>query len=529
MELLEGENGDVYKLISTLKELSEKKSPLLNTISNFPLLIQALTELNNMIELYDVKKSIVEQVKFLLVNTVFDEQKSNFDGHMLHTVLAGGSGCGKTAVGIILAKIWTSLGLLKKKEIKLNIPIPIPIEEKNLNDTESESEEFDTNLERVQELEKQIQNMNSSNKIKNNVVKNLQNYCANLKEKLKNNNLVAKNNLFTVKTLRRELEKLLSQKDFSYNQCLHLLNEIIKNCSQIIQKNEEIISSSISEETVNFTINIPNINNEQNKNKEIREKTFDAILSEIKNRESNPITPIINPNTLQTLQNFFQNAVNNTINNPVMSEIEPKHFDLIRIVSREDFVGGFLGQTAMKTEKLLRDSLGKVLFIDEAYSLINDDKDSYGYECLSTLNRFMSEHSDEIVIIFAGYKEMLETTIFKAQPGLKRRCTWNFEIKGYSEVGLAKIFKKQLANNGWALCDNVDIVGFFKENLRDFPHYGGTTLQLTFYCKIAYAAFVFDKGYANEKIISKEILYEAFKYLKTTKPEEDMSYKKMFL
>jgi len=519
------ESDDVYKLINTLKDLRDRKSPLVTTISNLPLLIEALTELNNMIELYDVKKSIVEQVKFLLVNTVFDEQKSNFDGHMLHTVLAGGSGCGKTAVGIILAKIWTSLGLLKNKsKIRLNV---VEKQKEELKDTDSESEDEyvqipDPNLVRIHDLEKQIQNMISSNKIKNNVVKKLQNYCSEIKEKLKSNNLKQKNILFAIKTLKRELTKLGT----SYK-CISSINEIIKNEEQNIRENEEIISTTIVEETINFTIEYiikenkgDLINLNEGKKEEIREKTFDAILNEIKTREKE--------NPLQTLQNFFQNSINSVVVND-NNNIEPKNFDIIRVVSREDFVGGFLGQTAMKTEKLLRDSIGKVLFIDEAYSLINDEKDSYGYECLSTLNRFMSEHANEIVIIFAGYKDMLDNTIFKAQPGLKRRCTWNFEIKGYSQVGLSKIFKTQLANNGWSLGDDVDIVSFFKDNLVDFPNYGGTTLQLAFYCKIVYASRVFDKGYLNEKVINKEILYDAFKYLKTTKIEEDISYKKMYI
>ena len=173
-----------------------------------------------------------------------------------------------------------------------------------------------------------------------------------------------------------------------------------------------------------------------------------------------------------------------------------------------------MGQTAIKTEKLLNSSIGKVLFIDEAYSLINDDRDSYGREALTVLNRFMSEHSHDIVIIFAGYKDLMESTIFKYQPGLKRRCSWIFEIKGYTENGLSEIFIKQLEKESWTLSPDINIVDFFKTNLKDFPAYGGDTQRLVFYCKICYAHEIFDHNLENNKMINETVLNKALKYLK---------------
>ena len=138
----------------------------------------------------------------------------------------------------------------------------------------------------------------------------------------------------------------------------------------------------------------------------------------------------------------------------------------------------------MKTKKLLEESLGGVVFIDEAYSLVNDGKDSFGSEALTTLNLFMSEHPNEIVIIFAGYENMLEKTIFRAQPGLKRRCNWFFHIEGYSGEGLAKIFVLQLKQWGWKVHKSVDLVAFFNQNSRYFTNFGGDTAKFAFYCKL---------------------------------------------
>lgn len=491
--------SEVKELIGCLCDLKAENSPLLTSISNYNLLIEALNELDGMIEMDEVKSSIVSQIKFLLINTVFNadqrdqrdkRNKEIFEGHMLHTVLYGSPGTGKSAVGVILAKIWTSLGLLKKPNTANNpnnpnsVPLPPPYKKTKRED-----------------MEKQIANLTSSGKIKSDIVKKLQERILEMKYNLKDVNM--KMNLFRIRSLKRELEKIKT-KEFSYINCLNLLEEIIKEEENSKEVIEEVMNSTVMEENIQFTIGV-----QINKKHDL----LDEIIEEI--HKMGPPGP---PPPLSVLNKD--------------PELEPKKFDMIRIVSREDFVGGYLGQTAIKTEKLLRDSIGKVLFIDEAYSLINDDKDSYGYECLTTLNRFMSEHSSEIVIIFAGYKDMMENTIFKAQPGLKRRCTWHFEIKGYSEYGLSKIFESQLNDNGWELEDDIDLISFFKENLKEFPFYGGDTLRLAFYSKICYSNEVFDNKYPNQKVINKKILDKAFEYLKLYRIKEEVEsvgHKMMYL
>ena len=451
---------DVVKhLIICLEELKEKESPLLSHILDYELLISSLEELDNMVEMCDVKNSIVSQIKFLLVNTVDqDSGRGNFDDHMLHTVLCGPPGCGKSKMGVILAKIWTSLGLLKKKEKK-------------------------NQKHEIKELKKHIKNLALSSEIKGETVKKLQDNILEIKNELSSNDY--KLNLFRIRSLKRELEKM-KNKDFSYITCMKLIDEVKRDAEIFRLKTEKILCPK-EEEDIQFTIPIlrgftgENIYN------------FDKIIKEIKL----PVIPV-------------------SSESPELKEDE----ELIRIVSREDFVAGFLGQTAIKTEKLLQESLGKVLFIDEAYSLINDEKDAYGYECLTTLNRFMSEHSSEIVIIFAGYKDLLEKTIFKAQPGLKRRCTWHFEITGYTEKGLSQIFESQLENNGWLLDTDVNIRDFFKTNLKEFPYFGGDTLKLVFYCKICYSKEVFDNRHENNKVVNQKILEEALSYLKNYRISE---------
>ena len=193
------------------------------------------------------------------------------------------------------------------------------------------------------------------------------------------------------------------------------------------------------------------------------------------------------------------------------------------VVSRVDFVAEFCGASALKTKRLLEDNIGNVLFIDEAYSLVFGDRDSFGMEALTTLNLFMSERPKDIIVIFAGYKDMLENSIFKYQPGLKRRCTWTFNIEPYSADGLCKIFKEQLRREGMCVEDDVNLSLWFKERVKDFPGFGGDTQRLLFYCKLYSVEDIFNnmgKRKRNDDVISGRVLDISFNCLKNNTIQE---------
>ena len=158
--------------------------------------------------------------------------------------------------------------------------------------------------------------------------------------------------------------------------------------------------------------------------------------------------------------------------------------DIISVVSRQDFVAGYVGQTATKTKVLLTRNLGKVLFVDEAYSLLNDSRDSFGHEALTAINLFMSEHPGEIVLVFAGYKDKMKNGIFRAQPGLPRRCMWHFECDGYSGDELCEIFMRQATRDGWRLSDEYEICDIIRKSTDIFKSYGGDTERLLFFSKL---------------------------------------------
>lgn len=152
--------------------------------------------------------------------------------------------------------------------------------------------------------------------------------------------------------------------------------------------------------------------------------------------------------------------------------------DIFRVVSREDFVDQYIGWTDKKTLKLLNANRGKCLFIDEAYSLCTGIHDQYGLEAINTLNKFMSEHPGEIIIIFAGYKEDLQRGLFQYQSGLPRRCMFHFEIKPYTYSELFEIFKLQLSKQGYELRHPNKSLKLFRDNIMLFQNSGGDTERL---------------------------------------------------
>ncbi len=127
---------------------------------------------------------------------------------------------------------------------------------------------------------------------------------------------------------------------------------------------------------------------------------------------------------------------------------------------RSGLVAEYVGQTAIKTNKLIDSALGGVLFIDEAYSLApKDSKNDYGQEAIATLLKRMEDDRDRLVVIVAGYTEEMKQFI-NANSGLQSRFTRYIEFPDYTTAELADIFRMQVRKNHYALSPE------FEENLN---------------------------------------------------------------
>ncbi|MAR51943.1 MAG: CbbX protein [Propionibacteriaceae bacterium] len=115
-------------------------------------------------------------------------------------------------------------------------------------------------------------------------------------------------------------------------------------------------------------------------------------------------------------------------------------------VTRDDLVGQYVGHTAPKTKEMIKRSLGGVLFIDEAYYLYKSDNErDYGSEAIEILLQDMEKQRSNFVVIFAGYKDRMET-FYQSNPGLSSRVAHHIDFPDYSEeelMAIAQLFLGQ--------------------------------------------------------------------------------------
>lgn len=122
-------------------------------------------------------------------------------------------------------------------------------------------------------------------------------------------------------------------------------------------------------------------------------------------------------------------------------------------VGRAELVGGYVGQTAIRTKEICKKALGGVLFIDEAYSLDVDGRD-YGQEAIETILTFMEEHRGKIVVIVAGYPTEMEKFL-DSNPGLRSRFDTAIQFDDYSPRELMQIFDALLVENQYDITDGA--------------------------------------------------------------------------
>lgn len=447
MEKKENEaNMAISELITNLKILIDRKDKLVSFIRSPKMLLSSLNDLYNLIEMVSIKHSIVNQIKFLIANQarIKGDEKSTFEGHMLNSVIVGEPGTGKTTVAKILAKIWTSLGFIKKKEQPRLDKIPL----------------------------------DEPNGAKIIVVDN----CTEHKHKIK------------------QLEDIIEDVRSKNKTTQELINKQINNFSEL------------RIELVRLNAKYPNLKLE-----------IDELLCKtrgIKNCLDHTVSYIHN---IEIVTNYNLKIMNLPILNitPEEKEEEVKFV----IARREDLVGQFVGHTAPKTKSVLESARGGVLFLDEAYSLTQSTEgfpDKFGDECLVVINEFMSTYPDEIVVIFAGYKDMLNNSIFKVQPGLQRRIANFYNIESYSYGGLSKIFKKQLESNNWFLAADVNIEKILNDNKDIVSGEGGFTEKLCLFAKIAYGHCKFIDTINNpdtvqhDSVINNNMIDHAIKSIRDT-------------
>lgn len=123
-------------------------------------------------------------------------------------------------------------------------------------------------------------------------------------------------------------------------------------------------------------------------------------------------------------------------------------------VGRSDLVGRFVGWTAPIVKKKFKEARGGVLFIDEAYSLVDDKDGLFGDEAINTIVQEMENHRDDVIVIFAGYPDKMEGFLAK-NPGLRSRIAYHVHFDDYDTESLLKIAKLIASQKGVKFTDDA--------------------------------------------------------------------------
>jgi probable Rubsico expression protein CbbX len=140
--------------------------------------------------------------------------------------------------------------------------------------------------------------------------------------------------------------------------------------------------------------------------------------------------------------------------------------------TRDDLVGQYIGHTAPKTREMLKKAMGGVLFIDEAYYLYRPENErDYGAEAIEILLQVMENNRDDLVVIFAGYKDRMDV-FYQSNPGLSSRVANHIDFPDYSADELLAIARLILAQENYRFSDEaVAVFGEYIQRRMQLPFF----------------------------------------------------------
>ena len=142
-------------------------------------------------------------------------------------------------------------------------------------------------------------------------------------------------------------------------------------------------------------------------------------------------------------------------------------------VDRSGLVAGYIGQTAIKTAKVVESAIGGVLFIDEAYTLTSKTENDFGFEAVDTILKAMEDNRDDLVVIVAGYIDLMEDFI-DSNPGLRSRFNKYVNFDDYSAEEMTAIFDLQCKKSCYTLDEDAkaELTEYFKAVSEEAGEFG---------------------------------------------------------
>ncbi|MGH3867931.1 MAG: CbbX protein [Pseudonocardiaceae bacterium] len=141
-------------------------------------------------------------------------------------------------------------------------------------------------------------------------------------------------------------------------------------------------------------------------------------------------------------------------------------------VTRDDLVGQYVGHTAPKTKEVLKRAMGGLLFIDEAYYLYRADNErDYGQESIEILLQMMENQREDLVVIFAGYKDRMDS-FFASNPGMSSRIAHHIDFPNYTLEELENIGKLMVTAEGYSFTLEAEkTFRVYLERRKDQPRF----------------------------------------------------------
>ena len=204
-----------------------------------------------------------------------------------------------------------------------------------------------------------------------------------------------------------------------------------------------------------------------------------------------------------------------------------------RKAKKHDLIGGYLGQTALKTAKVLEEARGGVLFIDEIYSFGNSEgkegRDIYTKECVDLLMEHMSEHKSDFVLVVAGYKSDIQKFFLTMNDGLERRFPIHLSIEKYSSEEMRLIFLKKAREYQWELAEDAIPRDFFEKNDVYFKHFGGDMETLLSKCKYAHSRNLLADHGKKHRVLCRKDFEDGFALYSANPQVKERSVRPVYL
>jgi len=315
---------------------------------------------------------------------------------------------------------------------------------------------------------------------------------------------------------------LLTEEELNYE--FQILEDKINNIQDLInlgKRYEEVFKPMKKKFNLNLRVlseMVPHLEelNDMIGMKNIKEAIFDKIILFLQGLDDNP-------NDYHHIVLYGGPGMGKTVVAKIIGQIYAKMGLLtkgdFKEITLTDLKGGYIGQSEIKTQKILDESKGCVVFLDEAYSLGSEDKiDSYSQGIIDLINPYLDKYRNDFIFIIAGYKKDLDSRFFRGNQGLKSRFGLWLEIEKYNADDLRSIFIKKIQDNNWkADIDNIP-VSFFDKEKDVFEFFGRDIENLFSKCKIAHAKRVLFGNPSEKKIITNQDLKKGFELYKSHVP-----------